>query len=216
MARNKYPEVTVERILDAAQRLFLEKGYDNTTIQDIVGELHGLTKGAIYHHFKSKEDIMDALGDRLFYEHNPFDAVQRRTDLNGLEKIRTVIQLAHAIPSAQELSRQSLPLLKNPRILARVIEADNTIIAPRWRQLLEEGIADGSIQTAYPAQIAELFPLLTSLWLLPSVFPATRPELLQKLEFLQDLFNRLGLPFLDAQTMSVVQNAIDHLGLPET
>ena len=36
MARNKYPEVTVERILDAAQRLFLEKGYDNTTIQDIV------------------------------------------------------------------------------------------------------------------------------------------------------------------------------------
>ena len=36
MARNKYPEVTVEKILDVAQRLFLEKGYDNTTIQDIV------------------------------------------------------------------------------------------------------------------------------------------------------------------------------------
>jgi len=36
MARNKYPEVTVERILDVSQRLFLEKGYDNTTIQDIV------------------------------------------------------------------------------------------------------------------------------------------------------------------------------------
>ena len=56
MARNKYPEVTVEKILDAAQRLFLEKGYENTTIQDIVGELGGLTKGAVYHHFKSKED----------------------------------------------------------------------------------------------------------------------------------------------------------------
>ena len=39
MARNKYPEVTVERILDAAQKLFLEKGYDHTTIQDIVDEL---------------------------------------------------------------------------------------------------------------------------------------------------------------------------------
>ena len=39
MARNKYPEITVEKILDAAQRLFLEKGYDNTTIQDIVDEL---------------------------------------------------------------------------------------------------------------------------------------------------------------------------------
>ena len=39
MARNKYPEITVEKILDVAQRLFLEKGYDNTTIQDIVNEL---------------------------------------------------------------------------------------------------------------------------------------------------------------------------------
>ena len=43
MARNKYPEVTEERILEAAQRLFLEKGYDNTTIQDIVDQLGGLT-----------------------------------------------------------------------------------------------------------------------------------------------------------------------------
>ena len=39
MARNKYPEITVEKILEVAQRLFLEKGYENTTIQDIVDEL---------------------------------------------------------------------------------------------------------------------------------------------------------------------------------
>ena len=63
MARNKYPEVTEERILEAAQRLFLEKGYDNTTIQDIVDQLGGLTKGAVYHHFKSKEEILDKVGD---------------------------------------------------------------------------------------------------------------------------------------------------------
>ena len=42
MSRNKYPEQTVERILDAAQRLFLEKGYEATTIQDIVDELGGM------------------------------------------------------------------------------------------------------------------------------------------------------------------------------
>ena len=53
MARNKYPEVTVEKILEVSQRLFLTNGYDNTTIQDIVEELGGLTRGAIYHHFKS-------------------------------------------------------------------------------------------------------------------------------------------------------------------
>lgn len=57
MARNKYPEVTVEKILDVAQRLFLEKGYDNTTIQDIVDHLDGLSKGAVYHHSNQKKKL---------------------------------------------------------------------------------------------------------------------------------------------------------------
>ena len=50
-----------------SKRLFLEKGYDGTTIQGIVDELGGLAKGAIYHHFKSKDEIMQALGDRMFF-----------------------------------------------------------------------------------------------------------------------------------------------------
>ncbi len=76
MARNKYPEVTVEKILEVSQRLFLTNGYDNTTIQDIVEELGGLTRGAIYHHFKSKEEIMDALVNKMFLEKNPLDIVK--------------------------------------------------------------------------------------------------------------------------------------------
>ena len=67
MARNKYPEETVARILDVSLKLFLEKGYENTTIQDIIDALGNLSKGAIYHHFKSKEDILEAVCDqRLF------------------------------------------------------------------------------------------------------------------------------------------------------
>ena len=83
MARNKYPEVTVEKILEVSQRLFLTNGYDNTTIQDIVEELGGLTRGAIYHHFKSKEEIMDALVNKMFLEKNPLDIVKKQKNLNG-------------------------------------------------------------------------------------------------------------------------------------
>ena len=64
MARNKHPEETVNLILDVALVLFFEKGYDNTSIQDIIDGLGGLTKGAVYHHFKSKEDILLAALDR--------------------------------------------------------------------------------------------------------------------------------------------------------
>ncbi len=93
MARNKYPEITVEKILEVSQRLFLTKGYDNTTIQDIVDELGGLTRGAIYHHFKSKEEIMDALTNKMFREKNPFDTVKNQKDLNGLQKMKMAMSL---------------------------------------------------------------------------------------------------------------------------
>ena len=57
MARNKHPEETVEKILAVSAKLFMEKGYEHTTLQDIIDNLGGLTKGAIYHHFKGKEEI---------------------------------------------------------------------------------------------------------------------------------------------------------------
>src|SRR5699024_4703359 len=116
MARNKYPEVTVEKILDVAQRLFLEKGYDNTTIQDIVDGLGGLTKGAIYHHFKSKEEIIEALGDKLFFDNNPFVTVQKQKSLNGLQKMREVIKLNHVDIDRTELGKQSIPDRKSTRL----------------------------------------------------------------------------------------------------
>ncbi len=65
MARNKHPEETVAKILDVSMRLFTEQGYEHTTIQDIVDAL-GMSKGAIYHHFKSKEDILDRINDRYY------------------------------------------------------------------------------------------------------------------------------------------------------
>ena len=54
MARNKYPEETKKLIIEKATELFLLNGYENTTVQDIIDHLGGLTKGAVYHHFSSK------------------------------------------------------------------------------------------------------------------------------------------------------------------
>ena len=65
MARNKHPEETVEKILAVSAKLFMEKGYEHTTLQDIIDNLGGLTKGAIYHHFKGKEEILLAIADRM-------------------------------------------------------------------------------------------------------------------------------------------------------
>ncbi|MFR3659657.1 MAG: TetR/AcrR family transcriptional regulator [Eisenbergiella sp.] len=214
MARNKYPEVTVERILEVSQRLFLEKGYDHTTIQDIVDELGGLTKGAVYHHFKSKEEILDAVGDRMFFANNPFESVKKRTDLNGLEKLREVIRLNQGDKKRTSLTMQMLPIAQNPRLLVEMIVSNRKILTPYFLELLEEGNRDSSIHTQYAQEIAELLPLLTSLWLLPSVFPADKEGIRRKFYFIGDMMEKMGVPLMDDSIRSLVEDFADNF--PET
>lgn len=217
MARNKYPEVTVERILDVSQRLFLEKGYENTTIQDIVDELGGLTKGAVYHHFKSKEEIMDAVGDRMFFSNNPFEAVRGRTDLNGLQKLREAVRLNQSDEERVRLTAQSVPIAKSPRLLQEMIVSNRKVLTPYFLELIEEGNRDGSMHTAYPREIAELLPLLTSLWLLPSVYPASREQMKRKFLFLGEMLEKMGVPLMDDSIRALVDDFFDQIPeeLPE-
>ena len=211
MARNKYPEVTVERILDVSQRLFLEKGYENTTIQDIVDELGGLTKGAVYHHFKSKEEIMDAVGDRMFFSNNPFEAVRGRTDLNGLQKLQEAVRLNQSDQERVRLTAQSIPIAKSPRLLQEMIVSNRKVLTPYFLELIEEGNRDGSMHTDYPREIAELLPLLTSLWLLPSVYPAGREQMKRKFLFLGEMLEKMGVPLMDDGIRALVDRFFEQI-----
>lgn len=214
MSRNKYPEETVERILDTAQRLFLEKGYEQTTIQDITDNLGGLSKGAIYHHFKSKEEIIDAVSDRMFFANNPFEAVRGRKDLNGLQKLRETIRLNQSDRERTNLTIQSIPICKNPRLLIEMINSNRKILTPYYQELLEEGNRDGSIHTEYAKEIAELMPLLTSLWMLPSVFPGSKEDTKHKFLFIGEMLEKMGVPLFDQEILQIVDEFFDQL--PET
>lgn len=214
MSRNKYPEETVERILNTAQRLFLEKGYEQTTIQDITDNLGGLTKGAIYHHFKSKEEIIDAVSDRMFFSNNPFEAVRERKDLNGLQKLREAIRLNQSDQERTNLTIQSIPVCKNPRLLMEMINSNRKILTPYYQELLEEGNRDGSIHTKYAKEIAELMPLLTSLWMLPSVFPGSKEDMKHKFLFIGEMLEKMGVPLFDQEILQIVDDFFDQL--PET
>ena len=106
MARpvKKEPEQWKNEILDAAQKLFLSKGYEETSVSDIMKEAGG-AKGMFYRFFESKEEAMQALGDRMFLQNNPFEAVKGRTDLNGLQKIRELLNMNR---SDEERDRKSV------------------------------------------------------------------------------------------------------------
>jgi len=60
----KEPEIRKGEILDAAEKLFAVKGYETATINDILDAVQ-IAKGTFYYHFKSKEDVLDALIERI-------------------------------------------------------------------------------------------------------------------------------------------------------
>ena len=189
------PEQWKKEILNAAKELFLSKGYEETAITDIM-ERAGGAKGMFYRFFQSKEEVMHVLGDQMFFENNPFEAVRGRSDLNGLQKIREVLALDSVDEEREEINTQAVPILKDPRILAAAVEANRRVLTPLWFELIEEGRRDGSIRTEYAKELSELLPLI-NFWLMPSVFPADAEEIQHKCRFIADILTVMGLPIIE-------------------
>lgn len=200
MARNKYPETTIERILDVSTQLFLEKGYEKTSIQDIINALGDLSKGAIYHHFKSKEDIIDAVMERMFGNINEFCIeIEADKTLSGLEKIKRLISASIENPN-QKVFAKMLPsnFINSPQLLAKQMEATIYELAHKIiEKFIKEGIVDGSIKTDYPRELAEMISLLCNIWLNPRIFIYTQEECYRKCLFFKHLTESINLPIFD-------------------
>ena len=204
MARNKYPEETVKLILDVSTRLFSEKGYDDTSLQDIINETK-LSKGAIYHHFSSKEDILKAIFHRLGNENAEiFAKIRDDNRLRGIEKLRKIFQTAVFHSNQSVLLTVSPCLLNNPRFLAMQIEQIYELIAPQFVEpILAEGIKDGSVNIENPHEIAEAIMILTNVWLNPLVKMTDTEGMKKRCDTFNTLLKGLGIDgLLDNQTIS--------------
>ncbi|MBM7568130.1 TetR/AcrR family transcriptional regulator [Paenibacillus sacheonensis] len=201
MARNKFPEETTNQILTVALNLFIQKGYEQTSIQDIINGLGGLTKGAIYHHFKSKEEIMQAVIDHLFKDVDEMlSGVRDDKELNGLEKLRKISRVSLSNPAQDEMAAAAPNLLRNPKLLAAQIEHMLEKAIPVYIQpIIEQGMQDGSIRTEYPRELSEVLLILTNLWLNPAVIPASPETMLNKVKVFDELLKGLGLDLFDEQ-----------------
>ena len=90
MPRNKYPEETEQKIIEKALELFTSKGYESTSVQDII-DATGLSKGAIYHHFDSKESILLTVYERIFGKAwQEMMKIVESKEMNGREKLQAI------------------------------------------------------------------------------------------------------------------------------
>ena len=207
MARNKHPEETINLILEVAFRLFMEKGYEHTSIQDIIDHLGGLSKGAIYHHFKSKEDILVAVTDRMTAESNQMlAAIRDRSDLTGREKLKTIFKESISRPVQNDIFTVAPDFHNNPKLLFSLLHETIEEAAPNYiLPIIKQGISDGSIQTDYPEQLAELILLTAHVWLNPMIFDSSEEESHRKFMVFSQMLKGLGLDVVDDEILERLQ-----------
>jgi len=179
-------ENTRELILEVASGLFMTKGYEKTRISDIINGLDGLTKGAVYHYFDSKEDIFNEVVKRIGYQNKAiFDEIKYAKDLNGREKISKLISVAIGNTNMDVITSISPNLTDNPKLLASFFKQMQEMTIPEYfLPIIYEGIKDGSIKSEYPQELAELITIILNIWLNPLIFNSSNDTIRNKIKII--------------------------------
>lgn len=156
----KKPEVRSAELLDCAQRLFFERGYDNTTVNDIIREV-GVSKGAFYHYFESKDALLEALGVRLA---NDFIAdlqpILKDPSLDAIGRLNAVFADSRRLNAelAPQLKKTFYTVFKpeNVVLFHRLDEAVSEVFAPIVAGILQEGVGEGVMDAPDPQAFAEM------------------------------------------------------------
>lgn len=152
----KEAEERKNEILDVAERLFVTKGFDNTSTNDILSEI-GIARGTLYYHFKSKTDILDAMIERISKK-----LIEKATDIFNKKDIPvlqrlTIMMMALKVDGSfgQEVMEQ---VHKPQNALLHQKMQDGLLkgITPLLTGLIEEGMEQGICQTDYPTEVAEM------------------------------------------------------------
>lgn len=207
MARNRNSHETRKKILEVSKDLFLEKGFDNTSIQDIIDGLGGMTKGVIYHHFESKYEILQS----IIRENNQEISNYNWGGNTGLEKIQNSLMDSFSNFEHQRLVYSASIMLRSPRLLGEQYLGLFSDFLPEIRERVYEGVKDQSIKTEYPEELADLIVLTLNIWIGFQISVFSVEELKRKMNFIKLTFDGLGVQLISDEMMEVIFKLFDHL-----
>ncbi|AQP53388.1 hypothetical protein CBF34_08985 [Vagococcus penaei] len=189
-------ESTRAEIIRVAMDLFLTKGYDKTTIKDIVSQLEGLSKGAVYHHFKSKEAIVDEVIRLMLPKYESMQEISENQKLSGLEKMRNLLLLGMFEEGRDQSAKKIAPLMDNQTLLLKHLKQTQLIFTPYIERFIIEGNKDGSLTVEYPREMAELALFILNTWYMPSFYSHLAEHLVEKIKATQLVLRQMGMDIL--------------------
>ena len=143
-------------ILDVAERLFCTKGYDQTSTNDILSEI-GIARGTLYYHFSSKEDILDAMIDRIL------DEIVRRASrialdesVPVLERMTQTILASNVDTKTGDMILEQMHKPQNALMHAKMQERLINQLIPLFVKMITDGMKQGIMQTDYPEDTMQM------------------------------------------------------------
>ena len=147
-------------LLDVAQGLFYEKGYENTSVANII-ELVGIAKGTFYHYFDSKADLLDQIIERQSGRIDKvIDPILEDSDLSAVEKFNrlflTVGQYKAANKAVMLLLTRVLYAEENVKLLYKMSRHRIRVVTPKLAAILAQGISEGVFKVDNAVYAAEI------------------------------------------------------------
>ena len=163
MRQERRGEARKREILDTAEQLFAANGFDNTSTNDIINAV-GIARGTLYHHFTSKEDILDAVIDRIN------DAMVRDakkiagdTQIPLLDRLTDSVRALNVDSRIGEEGLIQVHKPQNALLHQKMQEKMISGIVPVIAGLLEEGNREGTFHSPYPKEAAEMLMVYSNI-----------------------------------------------------
>src|SRR5438067_90451 len=154
MARDPAEDSVPRRLLSAATKLFARNGFDRTSVQEIVAAA-GVTKGAMYHYFDSKDDLLSEVYGRVLRLQTEQLEKVAVTEAPVSQRLRQAC--VDVVVSTIENLDDTTIFLQSMHQLSpdkrKAVRAERRRYHERFRSLIEEGQASGEFRSDKPADI---------------------------------------------------------------
>lgn len=156
MARiTKDPETRKKEFIAAARELFMEKGFDQTSVNDITNKV-GMSHGSFFYYFKSKNDVMkEVIKDNLDYWEKFMNDLVSNKEMNALEKLKIVFGVTIESQNAKQNINEFLQKEGNAVMFREHRKKSREIIIPLLAQVAEQGVKEGTFKMEYPRETVE-------------------------------------------------------------
>ena len=166
-------------IVKTARHLFQTKEYDKTTMQDVM-DILGIAKGTIYHYFKSKEELLEAVIENIVDENiEHMQLVISEMKGNALEKISILIGTG-SIAENNDKVLYHLHQPGNTGMHTRLLAVALIKQAPLYAELIRQGREEGIFQTDAPLECAEFIISAIQFLTDAGIYPWTQEDLVRR------------------------------------